>query len=280
MNIWRIETTAPGTPAPSPPVVAISSTRREGIAHLSADGQKVAFMSDRAGEWEVWVADASGANAVQLTSLGANPGFPRWSSDGKTIVFHTNAEEHPMGAVHVVPADGGRTRRLTSHRSTDVFPSFSRDGKWIYFSSTRTGTPSVWKIPVAGGDAVQVSPTAGLLALESNDGAHLYYVESTTANAPGPLWQLPLKIGEPVKLIDGVLSTSFDVVDSGIYYLERVSGETRVGYFDFATRKSTLVAGNLGNVGFGLTASRDGRTILYSRVDSSVNDLMLVENFR
>ena len=138
LNIWRIETTAPGAPASSPPVVAISSTRREGIAHLSADGQKVTFMSDRAGEWEVWVADASGANAVQLTSLGANPGFPRWSPDGKTIVFHSNSEEHPYGAVYVVPADGGRARRITSHRSTDVFPSFSRDGKWIYFSSTRT----------------------------------------------------------------------------------------------------------------------------------------------
>ena len=237
-------------------------------------------MSDRAGEWEVWVADASGANAVQLTSLGAIPGFPRWSSDGKTIVFHSNAEEHPYGAVYLVPADGGRIRRLTSHRSTDVFPSFSRDGKWIYFSSTRTGTPSLWKIPAAGGDAVQVSPTLGLLALESIDGEHLYYVESMTTNASGPLWRLPLQGGAPGKLVEGVNATSFEVIDNGVYYLERVAGETKLRYFDFATRQSTLVAGNLGTVSFGLTASRDGRTILYTRVDSSVNDLMLVENFR
>ena len=50
--------------------------------------------------------------------------------------------------------------------------------------------------------------------------------------------------------------------------------------FDFATGKSTTVARNLGDVGLGLTTSPDGRTILYSRVDSSVDDLMLVENFR
>ena len=84
----------------------------------------------------------------------------------------------------------------------DVFPSFSRDGKWIYFSSTRTGTPSLWKIPASGGDAVQVSPTPGLLALESIDGAHLYYVESMTTDAPGPLWRLPLHGGAPVKLVE------------------------------------------------------------------------------
>jgi hypothetical protein len=40
------------------------------------------------------------------------------------------------------------------------------------------------------------------------------------------------------------------------------------------------VARNLGNVFLGLTASKDGRTIFYSRVDSSIDDLMLVDNFR
>ncbi len=40
------------------------------------------------------------------------------------------------------------------------------------------------------------------------------------------------------------------------------------------------MARNLGDVDNPLTASADGRTILYGRVDSSVDDLMLVENFR
>ena len=86
--------------------------------------------------------------------------------------------------------------------------------------------------------------------------------------------------GAAVKIADGVNSTSFDVLDSGVYYLERQSGETRLQYFDLATRKATTVARDLGNVDFGLSASPDGRSIFFSRVDSLVNDIMLVEDFR
>jgi tricorn protease-like protein len=180
----------------------------------------------------------------------------------------------------VIPVDGGRAQQLTTNPSTVVFPSFSRDGQWIYFSSSRNGAPSIWKTPVSGGTAVHVSPFTGLAALESRDGAYLYYVESPTLSSPGPLWQLSLKGGERVKLLDGVIPVSFEVVESGIYYFERLTGELRLQYFDFATRQSTMVAENLGNVNPGLTASPDGRTILYSRVDTSINNLMLVENFR
>jgi len=278
LNIWRIETAAAGAPATEPPVVAISSTRRENIPQFSPDGQHVVFTSDRSGDLEMWVADAGGTNPIQLTSMGVSPGFGRWSPDGKTIAFHSNPQG--QGDVIVVPADGGKPRNLTANPSNDVFPSFSHDGHWIYFSSTRSGEPSIWKLPASGGEPVRVSRGVGLLAIESTDGAYLYYVESPATDRPGSLLQLSLKSGVVVRLVDNVVSTSFALIDGGIYYIERVAGNTRLRYFDLSTHQSTVIAGNLGNVGFGLTASRDGRSILYARVDSSVDDLMLVEGFR
>ena len=70
------------------------------------------------------------------------------------------------------------------------------------------------------------------------------------------------------------------VLEKGIYYIDQPSGEARLQFFDFATGKSKTVAGNLGDVRMGLAASSGGRTILYARIDSSVDDVMLVENFR
>jgi hypothetical protein len=101
-----------------------------------------------------------------------------------------------------------------------------------------------------------------------------------TLDYPSPLWRLPASGGDPIKVLEGVLAGSFAVLERGIYYIDRPAGEARLQYFDLGTRKSTTVARNLGNVYIGLTASPDGRTILYSQSDSLVDDLMLVENFR
>jgi tricorn protease-like protein len=172
----------------------------------------------------------------------------------------------------------------------DAFPSFSAKGEWIYFTSNRTGVRSIWKMPSSGGAAVQVTTSEAYDPTESPDGAYLYYVE--TYDKPSPLWRLPLSGGVPVKVLDGVFFGNFMVLDRGIYYIDKPSGqrgihyldkfigEARLQYFDLATRKSTTVARNLGDVGAFLTASPDGRTLLYSREDSRIDDLMLVENFR
>lgn len=229
VNIWRIETSAPGAPASSPPVVSIASTRRDAIAHFAPDGQQVAFTSTRSGENEIWRADAIGTDAVQLTSMAFNPGWPRWSPNGELIAFHSNGVDDG-GDIFVVPAEGGTPRNLTSHPTTDVFPTYSHDGRWIYFSSARSGQPMIWKIPVSGGSAVQVSAGLGMMAIESPDGAYIYYTESRNTNSPGPLWRVPVSGGAAVKIADGVNSTSFDVLDSGIYYVERLPGETRLQY--------------------------------------------------
>ncbi|HEY8508583.1 MAG TPA: hypothetical protein VIL32_09515, partial [Steroidobacteraceae bacterium] len=48
-------------------------------------------------------------------------------------------------------------RRLTQHSANDSSPRWSADSRWIYFLSTRSGSSQVWRLPLAGGEATQVT---------------------------------------------------------------------------------------------------------------------------
>ena len=286
-NVWRLDTARPGAPAASPPVAAIASTRSDLTPNLTPDGRRVVFLSDRSGEAEFWVGDPDGSNALQLTSMAIIPGYPKWSPDRTMIAFHGDPDGRPD--VLVVPARGGQPRNITKSTSGAAYPSFSRDGQWIYFSSGfERGEPRIWKMVAAGGAPVQVTDNAGTIAIESY-GRDLFYVDNV--NGPGSVWRLPQGGGPAVKVVEGVVLGNFDVVEEGLYYIDRVSGdagsfsfrpdgETRLRYFDFATSRSVTVATNLGAIGMGMSATRDGRTIFFSRVDSSMDELILVDNFR
>ena len=286
-NVWRVDTARPGAPAPAPPTLAISSTRGDLTPNLTPDGRRVVFLSDRSGELEFWVSDPDGSNAFQLTSMAILPGYPKWSPDHTMIAFHGDPDGRPD--VLVVPVRGGQPRNLTKGTPGGAYPSFSRDGQWIYFASTlERGESRIWKMPATGGAPVQVTDSAGAIAIESFDG-DLFYVDNV--NGPGSVWRLPRGGPPAVKVVEGVVLGNFDVVEGGLYYIDRVSGEagsftdspdgeTRLRYFDFATSRSTTVATNLGTIGLGLSATRDGRTIVFARVDSSTDELVLVEDFR
>jgi hypothetical protein len=110
------------------------------------------------------------------------------------------------------------------------------------------------------------------------DGATLFYTQKP--GEPTALWRMPTSGGPAVKLLDPFYG-AFAVAGGGIYYIERHSGETRLQFFDLATEKTGTIASGLGEPALELmTASADGRTILYSRQDAISDDLMLVENFR
>jgi hypothetical protein len=261
------------------------------MPQLSPDGRRVAFTSDRTGDWEIWVSNLDGSSAVALTSMRAvASGYPHWSPNVDEIVFHSNVEG--QWDIYAVSSSSGTPRRLTDHPATDDFPSYSRDGKWVYFSSNRTSAQdqTLWKVPSAGGAAVQVTTTPAYAALESPDGASVYYVE--TVDRPSALWRMPVTGGAAEKVLEGVYLANYAVLPSGIYYLERAagaaaihyvdlpSGETSLRYFDFATKTSRTVARGLGSVDLPIAVSADGRTIFYPRVDSGIHDLLLVSDFR
>ena len=276
-NIWRIDTPGPGKAGRLSDAVTVASTRMDFLGDLSPDGTRIAFVTNRSGANEIWLAEANGSNPIQLTAMGGPmTATPRWSPDGKLIAFQSSAEG--QSEIYTIPSDGGKARRITTHAANDHVPSFSHDGRSIYFSSTRTGNYEIWKMAVSGGEATQVTNGGGFMALKPTDSADLYYTEAPGATA---LWRKPVSGGQPMKVADGVNNgVAAVLVDAGIYFVSGFQGQTQLQFYDFATAKTATVLRNLGNVIAFVAASSDGRTVYFSRVDSSVNDLMLVEDFK
>jgi TolB protein len=76
----------------------------------SPEGQQIAFMSRRDGNWEVYVASLDGSSLQRLTQNPGNDGLPTWSPDGQYIAFVTD-RDGPW-AVWVMRPDGSEQRRL------------------------------------------------------------------------------------------------------------------------------------------------------------------------
>jgi TolB protein len=73
-------------------------------------GQRVAFMSARDGNWEVYRVNMDGSGLQRLTSNAAQDGLPTWAPDGSSIAFVSN--RGGGWAVWVMNADGDNQRKL------------------------------------------------------------------------------------------------------------------------------------------------------------------------
>lgn len=285
-NIYRIEVTAQpgGRRKAGTPASLISSTRTESDPRFSPDGRRVAFISNRSGNSNMWVCDADGKNPAQLTD-GIYVDTPSWSPDGRLIVFNSVAGGN--SDLYTIGADGGVVRRLTTDSSAETTPSWSPDGNWLYFASTRTGRAEVWKMPAAGGAAVQLTRGGGFNPVAAPDGSSVYYLHDEkepwlwTVSAEGGAETRAFESLEQGRWID---PTNWAVVGRGIYFLNTKRGSPyTLEFFDFETRRASPLATIVPAGRFqmiGLTVAPDERSILYSQCDKFDLDLMLVENFR
>jgi Tol biopolymer transport system component len=260
----------------------ILSSRRDDSPSISPAGDRIAFVSNRTGNEEIWVCDRNGGRLVQLTSFkGPGTGTPRWSPDGHWIAFDSLSAGDSN--IYVIGADGGAPRRLTTGRSSNFMPSWSAEGKWIYFKSDRSGNDQIWKIPFTRGAATQLTRGGACEAFASPDGKLVYF----TKHGWAAIWTVPVD-GGPEKPLAGLerfdkIFRSWGVLDRGIYFMSRQDAPHQtIRFFSFATRQITSLVTldkepiwNYPDVAL----SRDGRQLLSASLDQEVNDLMLIENF-
>jgi tricorn protease len=169
----------------------------------SPDGRQVAYFSDESGEYALHIRASDGQGAVHKFALGDPPSFyysPRWSPDGKKIVFFDKRLNLWLADL----VKGGKPVRIDSDLYDTPFyrfdPAWSPDSRWIAY--TRQLPNHLHAAFVYATDTGAVSQiTDGLSDAASPrfdaSGKYLYFTASTSIGL-GAGWLDMSSLGRPV----------------------------------------------------------------------------------
>ncbi|WP_242394525.1 protein TolB [Anaeromyxobacter oryzisoli] len=99
----------------------------------SPDGSRIAFSVTKDGNTHLWVMNADGGGARQLTHERCIDVTPTWSPDGRQIAF--SSDRAGSSQLYVIGADGGNLRRLTFQGNYNQTPQWSPRGDQIAFTA-------------------------------------------------------------------------------------------------------------------------------------------------
>ena len=120
-------------------------------------------------ESQLWTIDIKDGKALQLTKGGQSKGSPTYSPDGKYIAYVTNVQRNPdldadLVDIFILSSNGGKPRLIDTPKGPLGGLKFSPDGKWIAYLGHDNPNDSwgvtnyhVWKVPVRGGKAVNLT---------------------------------------------------------------------------------------------------------------------------
>ncbi|MGG4454401.1 S9 family peptidase [Brevibacillus porteri] len=154
----------------------LTSGSRDTFPRWSPDGSKISFVSNRSGKPQIWLIDANGGEASQLTRCKNGVSNPTWSPDGTYIVFSSildegetfadlegTEEKENAKAIHVgrmkyksddlgfiyeknkqlaiVHVETGEVTPLSDGPYNHTIGSWSPDGKWLSVTANRAEDP-------------------------------------------------------------------------------------------------------------------------------------------
>ena len=255
----------------------IRTAGRETAPEYSPDGSRIANVGGETGGAEIYLQDADGRNRMQLTHMNrARMGRVRWSPDGRQLIFDVGSDNGQE--VYVIGAVAGAQPGRVLVGANEA--SFSQDGKSIYYQSRG----QIWKAAANGSNPHTLTNRMGASSpVESADGKFVIFrFRRNLARVPATA-----EDAEPEEFIvpdQDMFWTSIQPAKKGVYYLvwERSTRGTGVVFYDYATKKSSVISRTAGfDRGAGMfSVSPDGKYILYPKVDRSQTSLMLVENFK
>ncbi|PYT07308.1 MAG: hypothetical protein DMF60_07390 [Acidobacteria bacterium] len=244
-----------------------SGSGRYNQISLTPDG-RLLYISDASGTADLWVMDADGKNQRQLTSDAGVNVFPAASPDGRYVVFDSNRGANPATYnLWRIGFDGSNPRQLTQGEG-EYFPACSPDGKWVLYTPLSSGgKPSLWKIPIDGGDPIQINDRISVRPAISPDGK--WVACHWSGGQPGSSSKLaiiPFEGGEPSKLLAVPLAQyRWSADGKAILYLDDKEGVSNIWSQPLEGGAPKQLTKFTADQIFSFDWSRDGKTMACSR---------------
>jgi Tol biopolymer transport system component len=139
-------------PSSSPEKTSLQQLTREPsqdfYADWSPDGQKIAFISDRSGAWNIWLMNSDGSSPQALTQ-DHQATSPSWSPDGERIIYATDRASGMRfwTDLWIMKKDGSSQEPLLKTPTLKEFvPSWSPTGRQIVTLSLDMNAPPAWRV--------------------------------------------------------------------------------------------------------------------------------------
>jgi len=183
---------APAASAAGSPLPAPLNASTNYVPRWSPDGTRLAFYSNRDGNWNLYLINADGTGLARLTDDPTSDTGPEWSPDGRALVFQSN--RHGDWEIYRLELATGALLRLTTDPARDSNPSYSPDGTQIVFASTRGGAREIWKMNHDGANPVQLTRDSvsndAARPIFSPDGRWILFASQRAGDADRQLWMM------------------------------------------------------------------------------------------
>ena len=126
----------------------------------SPDGGRIAFVSARDGNAEIYAMNSDGSGVARLTNNPADDFLGGWSPNGQRMALSSDRDGNRE--IYVMNADGSGVIRLTDHPDLDQSPAWSPDGKHIAFTSRRDGDYEIYAMRVDGAGLTKLTDNSHL----------------------------------------------------------------------------------------------------------------------